>query len=82
MGIRKTVTCDECNSQKDVVNHWFAARMSGLSLEMGKFDVWSQTMQINDEVQLYCGQRCCSKAHQRWMDTGTLEKQDAKTQGW
>lgn len=75
MGIQQTITCDECGETKKEVNHWFVAWTGNSYVTIGPLSEYDMSG-LRGDTRFYCGQRCCGKAHQRWMDTGSLERQD------
>ena len=84
MGQRQIRFCDECTKERNPeVNHWMAS--------FPDLDGTRPIFMTSEEADKYtgglvrydlCGQECAMKLFSRWMETGSILKQDvqAKTE--
>ena len=82
MAYIKVLQCDECGAKKEQVNGWFA--MVADDSDLGRDDTYLASYRMHnlseddaEPLKHYCGQQCAGKAFHRWLDTGSIDKQDS-----
>lgn len=85
MSRRPTDYCDSCDAPRKDANHWLSVLGDLQTPEFSSYDEANlrdteRDKPAEDRKVLrfdYCGAECVSKAFQRWLSTGTIEKQDS-----
>lgn len=73
MGIRQVTSCDVCGADKKQTNHWWKVKEINGHLVIYKSDVNVPRPRMD-----VCGQAHLHTLVDRWMEIGTLEKQEDK----
>lgn len=77
---RTTVNCDECGIEKGEGNGWFAAIGSPIAPQFQTSHGADSVEEDFGDVPLFrhdlCGRECAQKVLERWLDTGSILKQD------
>lgn len=83
MSEKKITICDNCEGQRKEVNHWQTVLDSATSPHFYAFADISDAGRgaaKEDGQFLYeiCSQKCATEVFQRWLNTGSILKQDAQ----
>lgn len=83
MSERLVRACDECGKQRGAVNNWWCVIESTTQPKFMSFDHADELTRQHtikpETVRLdYCGQSCVGTAFNRWLDTGSVVRQDVK----
>ena len=65
--IVQKVQCDQCGILKDQANNWFTSYVASVKVGLNNLVLLHGVHTITDCKHL-CGQGCCQKELQRWMD--------------
>jgi hypothetical protein len=72
MSVKVTVNCDECGAERKAANHWFVALLTQKRWVFYQYDeIGSDSVFPRFDV---CGQDCATKAFQRLLTTGSVQK--------
>lgn len=69
MSARLQFTCDVCGAERRDTNHWFEFYNNGE-------DAGIRIFAGNERLKQVCGQKCAHIMLDRWLSTGSLEKEE------
>jgi hypothetical protein len=77
---QKTIRiCDECGAERDKINGWFSAYGEHFTPTFITFHAADEAETGGGYIrnrQDFCSQHCVTLAFQRWLNTGSIRKQE------